>query len=230
MNAYTHMHAWACERAYTFVLAGCSCSHSSPFPHPFHASFSVVGSLCCVIFVVGFLYSHMYIHTDTNKIVISMRPIPPTAQMFPTHTSKILCRYLCMYGCMCVYVCVCNHNSRCGVINQRKMQYKRIARSLRQSSPKVQKYIWYAYTYVCTYIWSICRPHSHARAYVCKCMHRVYLKCRMSTWMHLSLCVLVCLPFPTISRSGANSKNNNNYTVVLCSQWLFVRSKHYDKK
>lgn len=183
MNAYTHMHAWACERAYTFVLAGCSCSHSSPFPHPFHASFSVVGSLCCVIFVVGFLYSQMYIHTDTNKIVISMRPIPPTAQMFPTHTSKILCRYLCMYGCMCVYVCVCNHNSRCGVINQRKMQYKRIARSLRQSSPKVQKYIWYAYMYGLY----VHRIHMHVQMVVSACTEFIW----SVEWAHECTCHFV---------------------------------------
>lgn len=37
-----------------------------------------------------------------------MRPIPPTAQMFPTHTSKILL-YVDIYACMvvCVYMYAC---------------------------------------------------------------------------------------------------------------------------
>lgn len=112
----------------------------SPIPSMLH---SLWWAVCVALFLLLAFYIVKCTYTQIQiKLSFPCVLYPPQLRCSPhIHTSKILCRYLCMYGCMCVYVCVCNHNSRCGVINQRKMQYKRIARSLRQSSPKVQKYI-----------------------------------------------------------------------------------------
>lgn len=85
-----------------WLVARVPLHHSSPFPTP-SMFLSLWWAVCCVIFVVGFLY--MYVHTCTYKIVISMRPIPPTQFTDAPrvgHSSVFTHTYVHRYLCMCL--------------------------------------------------------------------------------------------------------------------------------
>lgn len=95
------MRTHTCKHEYMYVLtpsfwlvARVPLHLASPFPYP-SMFLSMWWAVCCVICVVGFLYTYMYIYTCacTYKIVISMRLIPPTVQMFLV-SGILLCAYI----------------------------------------------------------------------------------------------------------------------------------------